>query len=58
MKGWRTVLFNVASLAAMAGSTEFVGAFPPAWLPYIAVGAGIGNLLLRFLTTTPIGEKQ
>ena len=50
MKGWRTILFNVASVALML--TEVL---PPKWAPYVVVG---GNIVLRLITTTPVGRKE
>lgn len=58
MKGFRTVLFNIVSIAALASSTEAVGLIPPEAQPWIAMTGALGNLVLRSITTTPIGQKQ
>ena len=51
MKGWKTVLFNVATIAVQVG-----GILPPKYSIY-ALAAG--NLILRAFTDTPIftGDK-
>lgn len=50
MKGWRTILFNVATAAV-----GFAEILPPKYALYTAIG---GNVVLRFLTTTPVGRKE
>lgn len=58
MKGFRTVLFNIVSIAALVSSTEMVGLIPPQAQPWIALTGGVGNIVLRSMTTTPIGQKE
>ena len=55
-KGWRTVIFNIATLGVLA-STAFTGATddPNVLKALVFVGAA-GNLLLRWLTTTKVGS--
>ena len=53
LKGWKTVLFNLGMLTL--GSPELIALLPPKAAIYITVG---GNLLLRAITTTPIGRSQ
>jgi len=52
MKGWKTILFN-----AIGGLVFLLGWGPLAqWLDpqYIALAITAGNLVLRFLTDTPV----
>jgi hypothetical protein len=55
LKGWKTVAFNVATMAAALlawpGLADIVA---PQW---IVVATGAANLVLRYLTTTPIGAS-
>lgn len=50
MKGWKTILFNAAGLAVAVSEI-----LPPKYALYVAL---IGNGLLRFFTTTPIGKGE
>ena len=57
LKGWRTITFNLITIA-VAG----VQAVDPAILGpqgmLITVGVNtLGNMLLRLVTTTPVGTK-
>ena len=57
-KGWRTVIFNAVSAAVTIMSlTEWRGIVPDDWMPYIALINALGNLYLRWRTTTPLGKK-
>ena len=53
MKGWRTVVFNVAVLAL--GSPDLLALIPQNIAVYVSV---FGNLILRAITTTPLGKKS
>lgn len=57
MKGWKTLLFNIAAavLTVVIGYnwTDALAAYP--WAAPIIVAAG--NFALRFVTTTPVGES-
>ena len=55
MTGWRTIAFNVVSLIVLL-LNNYVAAAP--WIPpaFAEYGLIIGNIVLRYLTTTPIGE--
>lgn len=57
MKGWRTVLFNVVGVATMT-ATQFGEILPPKALPYIGLGIGVGNIILRTVTNTPVGQAE
>lgn len=53
MKGFRTILFNIAMLAL--ASPDILALIPPRAAVYVAA---IGNLVLRVVTTTPVGRKE
>ena len=53
LKGWKTVLFNFGMLAV--ASPELLALIPPKYAVYASV---IGNLILRAITTTPIGRAE
>lgn len=56
MKGYRTVIFNamIATLALL--ETTDLSFVPDGWGKYVTLGAAIGNIWLRAITTTPIGK--
>lgn len=53
MKGWKTVAFNLATLAL--ASPDIMALIPPRATIYVLA---IGNLLLRAVTTTSIGKPE
>lgn len=58
MKGFRTVLVNGALLAGYFGN-EILQAFPTETVQHIAVPVlTVANIILRFMTTTPIGKSE
>jgi len=58
-KGWRTVALNVfAMVLPIASLTEWNSVLPREWLPYYVLGLGVANILMRSLTTTPMGKHQ
>lgn len=59
MKGFRTVLFNVA--AAVMPVIEVAGAdlgLTGDKLAMYSLGVAMVNLVLRFFTTTPVGKPE
>jgi hypothetical protein len=60
MKGYRTLLFNIAScVVAVAGAIAgqpFIIAHPKITAA-VAGAIAVGNFALRFLTDTPVGSK-
>lgn len=59
LKGWRTIAFNVLSGAVLLlAMPEFIAVLPPEWVPWAALGNVLGNVALRYITTTPIGRKS
>ena len=49
----KTLWFNLLSFAVTVAGT-LSGTLPPQFAPYVAAFIAIGNVVLRFLTTTPI----
>lgn len=58
LKGWRTIAFNVLNAAvAVAAMPEVANVLPPKVLPWVMLFAALGNMYLRKITTTPLGQK-
>ena len=53
LKGYKTVLFNVAALA-VALMQHYGGPLPAVDPEMFTTAVSIGNLVLRFVTKTPI----
>jgi hypothetical protein len=53
MKGYKTVLFNTAMLAL--ASPDLLSLLPPRVAIYATV---FGNIILRAMTSTPIGQGE
>ena len=58
MKGWRTILFNVLGMVTVVATSDYAQVIPQSAMPWIGLGIGVGNLVLRSVTTTPIGQKE
>lgn len=57
VKGYRTILWNVLTgLAAILPLPLTIAG--PKWVPVILIINVAGNILLRFLTKGPIGDKE
>ena len=60
MKGWRTLGMNAAlallGVAQAANWTDVLG--PGATAGWVVTGVGVANMVLRSITTTPIGQKS
>lgn len=57
LKGFRTVAFNLISLVVL-GATALTGQITDAkWLTGLGIVVMLGNLVLRFLTDTPVGKS-
>lgn len=59
MKGYKTIVFNIVTLAASLLATYGLDVTPETQAD-IATGIvsilGVGNMILRSVTTTPIGK--
>ena len=59
MKGWRTYIFNMLSIVLIVLSIpELAPVLPKEWVPWLALGNAIGNLMLRTFTTTAPGHSS
>ena len=57
MKGYRTIVANVLfAVLPILELTELRDVLPPDWLPFYALGVALANMLLRHITTTPVGK--
>ena len=52
-KGWKTVVFNAAMLAL--ASPDVLALIPAEVAVYVSV---FGNIILRAITSTPIGRNE
>lgn len=58
LKGWRTVVFNIVStIMPIISLTEFRDVLPQSWWAWYALIVTVGNIYLRYRTTSPIGKK-
>lgn len=57
LRGYRTILFNLANAAVLGMDAAKLGFdVPDAWVPYWMGCYVAGNILLRLVTTTPVGK--
>lgn len=56
LKGYRTVAANILSLIVVVLGALTGQITDPGTLQIIAAALAVGNVLLRFLTTTPVGK--
>lgn len=56
MKGWKTIAFNVLTGALLL--LENMGVGLGLSNEILAAVLTVGNLILRFLTTTPVGQSS
>ena len=65
LKGWRTIVANallaILPLLEVAGQLfnmpEIQSVIPSNWLPWYMLGVALLNMILRKITTTPMGQK-
>lgn len=65
-KGWRTWMFNIIAalpilfdvIVEVALSHEVRAVLPPHVLPWYSLAVLFVNLLLRRMTTTPLGHRE
>ena len=66
MKGWRTVLVNAglavlwvaAEVARYLAGFDWAAIVPPDRLPYVLLMVNVANIILRVITTTPVGHAR
>jgi hypothetical protein len=55
LKGFRTFIFSVATiLVGIAEYLEIINLISPEYAPLALLFVGIGNLVLRYMTDTPV----
>jgi tellurite resistance protein TehA-like permease len=55
LKGFRTIIFSVATiLVGIAEYLEIINLIAPEYAPLALLLVGIGTLILRFVTDTPV----
>lgn len=58
LKGWRTIIFNVASaIIPIMELTEVRDVMPDEWMQWYMLAVALGNMYLRARTTSPLGKK-
>jgi hypothetical protein len=65
LKGWKTIGFNLGAMspflvefgAYLLGYSGFENLVPAEYLSEYALGMGVVNLVLRYMTSTPVGQK-
>lgn len=59
MKGWRTLGLNAAvALLGVAQATDWTHVLgASATAGWVVTGIGVANMVLRSVTTTPVGQK-
>lgn len=58
MKGYRTLVFNIASVIVMAAETAGVlDAIPAEYQSTVGLVIAAANIVLRLMTTGPVGAK-
>jgi hypothetical protein len=56
LKGWKTTIFNIAViLAGLAEYVDLINTLAPEYTPLVLLVVGVANLVLRYLTDTPMG---
>lgn len=59
LKGWWTVAWNAANaLVFTLDMIEATYSVPDDWQPIWLAAYIVGNFVLRFLTTTPVGRAE
>lgn len=66
LKGYRTILVNalaaiplfLESAVHVLALPEVVSILPDAWLPWYGLALALINLVLRSITTTPMGRAE
>jgi hypothetical protein len=62
MKGWRTIAFNVVLIALtilveVGAAPELHDLIGPEWTRYLLLAVFVANIVLRMVTTGPVGKK-
>lgn len=65
LKGWKTILFNIGAISPIAldligyliSNPNIQGLIPEGYMDEYVLAMGVVNLILRYITTTPMGSK-
>jgi hypothetical protein len=65
LKGWRTIILNALIAAGMvaleivqyADGVPWREVLPDQYALYVVIGVNVLNIVLRSITTTPVGRK-
>lgn len=59
LKGWRTILFNVAAaIFGVLETVDWINVIPYGWAGMLVPIVSVVNIYLRAQTNTPIGRKE
>lgn len=59
MKGYRTIIWNVANaIVGTMALAETAYSIPDEWMPYWIAAYITGNVILRLVTTGPVGGRE
>lgn len=56
LKGWRTLLLNGATLVVVVAGAVSGTIDDPGVLQWLLIASAVGNALIRFATSTPVGK--
>lgn len=65
MKGFKTILFNILLgapvllnlIMQLLQDPAIAPMIPASWMPYVSAALVIGNIILRFMTNSPVFTK-
>ena len=58
LKGWKTVIFNAVTIFVAGAQMVDPTLFGPQGLLIVTLINSAGNMILRALTTTPVGKSS
>ena len=59
LQGYKTITANLLfTIIPIMELTEFRDVLPNDWLPMYSLAVVLANMYLRYLTTTPIGQRE
>jgi len=59
IKGFKTIMFTIiVSVFALLEMTDLTGVLSEDKMPYMVIGIGIINIVLRAVSTTNIGKNE
>ena len=59
LKGWRTILINAAlAVLGILETADFTDLLSESAIGYVLLGVSVLNMILRKMTTTPVGTSK